>query len=109
MEAENQNFPQMTRIWLENRHLESRIIQVGEKLSLIRQCQYDNRCSNSLSEIFNLNISINPDRYSHLSENGGSKVVRVYIFTVYTDIITHPRFIGRILTISVILTTVLVL
>ena len=85
MKAENQNFPHMTRIWLENWHLWSRI-NLWCKHRFINVCyRYVNRCSSLQCDIFDLHISTSTYHCSHLSKNEGSKIVRLMHFELFIE------------------------
>ena len=77
MKAENQNFPPMARIWLENWHLRLRI-NLWWKL----KCCVE-RCPSLPCDIFDLPISTGTYCCSHLSKNGRSKVVHLIHFSAF--------------------------
>ena len=67
MKTENHNFPKMTRIWLENWHLRSRInLWCKHKFTNVC-CRYVGTCPSLLCDIFDPPNSTSTYRCSHLS------------------------------------------
>ena len=85
MKAENQNFPQITRIWLENWHLRSRInLWCKHRLTnvVLSLCWQMSK----LTVWHFWSISIRTYRCIHLSKNGGSKVLPLMIKTILLEL-----------------------